>query len=156
MAAEVPIADPLDLAVRLKGIADPPRIVAESAAPIAVWHRKTFWASNTDNDENFEVQAQLAFASPHVYFWIEEGVDYLAADVERVVDVFETKSYPTNREFFGSEWTPGVDGDVHLYVLFAGTWATASPATTRPPISTRPSCASTPTPTRCSTSTPTP
>ena len=120
VAAEVPIADPLDLAVRLKGIADPPRVVAESAAPIPVGARKTFWASNNDTDENFEVQARLAFASPHVYFWVEEGVDYAAADVERLVDVFETQSYPTNREFFGSEWTPGVDGDVHLYVLLAG------------------------------------
>ena len=120
VAAEVPIADPLDLAVRLKGIADPPRVVAESAAPIPVGTRQTFWASNTDTDENFQLQAKLAFASPHVYFWIEEGVEYDAADVERVVQVFETQSYPTNREFFGSEWTPGVDGDVHLYVLFAG------------------------------------
>ena len=118
--AEVPIADPLDLAVRLKGLTDPPRIVAESAAPIPVGALKTFWAGNNDTDEHFEVQAKLVYASAHVYFWVEEGVDYTTADVERIVEVFETQSYPTNREFFGSEWTPGVDGDVHLYVLFAG------------------------------------
>ena len=120
MAAEVPIADPLDLAQRLKGIADPPRVVGETAAPIAAGAVKTFWASNTDDNTNFQVQARLAYASPHVYFWVEQGVVYDPADVKRLVDLFEERSYPTNREFFGSEWTPGVDGDVHLYVLFAG------------------------------------
>ena len=27
--------------------------------------------------------------------------------------------YPTNREFFGSEWSPGIDGDEHIYILYA-------------------------------------
>jgi len=120
IAAEVPIADPLDLAQRLKGITDPPRVVAETAAPIPAGTMKTFWASNIDDNTNFQVQARLAYTTPHVYFWVEQGVDYAAADVERLVDLFEERSYPTNREFFGSEWTPGVDGDEHLYVLFAG------------------------------------
>ncbi len=119
VAAEVPISDPLDLAVRLKRIADPPRVVAETAAAIPVGTSKSFWASNVDENSNFQVQARLAFASPHVYFWVEEGVDYDPDDLESLVQVFEERSYPTNREFFGSEWTPGVDGDVHLYVLFA-------------------------------------
>ncbi len=119
VAAEVPISDPLDLAIRLKGIADPPRVIAETAAPIPVGTVETFWASNVDDNSNFEVQARLAFASPHVYFWVEEGVDYDPDELENLVQVFEERSYPTNREFFGSEWTPGVDGDVHLYVLFA-------------------------------------
>ena len=41
-------------------------------------------------------------------------------DVARLVDEFEYKTYPTNREFFGSEWTPGVDGDPHLYMAYLG------------------------------------
>jgi hypothetical protein len=120
VAAEVPISDPLDLAVRLKGIADPPRLVAETAAPIPVGTVRSFWASNVDDNSNFQVQALLAHASEHVYFWVEKGVDFDLGDVESLVRVFEQRSYPTNREFFGPEWTPGVDGDVHLYVLFAG------------------------------------
>jgi len=120
VAAEVPISDPLDLAIRLKGIADPPRVVAETAVPIPVGTVRSFWASNVDDNSNFQVQARLAYASEHVYFWVEEGVDFDLRDVESLVRVFEQRSYPTNREFFGSEWTPGVDGDVHLYVLFAG------------------------------------
>jgi hypothetical protein len=30
-----------------------------------------------------------------------------------------TKIYPTTREFFGSEWSPGIDGDEHIYILYA-------------------------------------
>jgi immune inhibitor A len=120
ITAEVPISDLLDLAVRLKGITNPPRVVAETAAPIPLGTLRTFWASNSDDDTNFEVQARLVYASDHVYFWVEEGVSYQKRDVENLVKVFEERSYPNDREFFGSEWTPGVDGDVHLYVLLAG------------------------------------
>jgi immune inhibitor A len=120
IAADVPVVDLLNLAERLKGIQNPPRVVAETAAPIPLGTTETFWASNSDDDTNFEVDAQLAYASDHVYFWVEEGVNYQKRDVENLVRVFEERSYPNNREFFGSEWTPGVDGDIHLYVLFAG------------------------------------
>ncbi|MGD0006322.1 MAG: hypothetical protein ABSE06_19085, partial [Anaerolineaceae bacterium] len=34
-------------------------------------------------------------------------------------DTFENKIYPTDRQFFGSEWTPGIDNDVHLYLIYA-------------------------------------
>jgi hypothetical protein len=61
----------------------------------------------------------MVYATDHVYFWVEQGVDYDAAELKALVDEFETKSYPTNRAFFGSEWTPGVDGDEHLYILLA-------------------------------------
>ena len=41
------------------------------------------------------------------------------ANVKTLGDTFETKIYPTDRAFFGSEWSPGVDGDVHLFVVVA-------------------------------------
>jgi immune inhibitor A len=34
------------------------------------------------------------------------------------MNTFEDKIYPTDRRFFGSEWTPGVDNDPHIYVLY--------------------------------------
>ncbi|MCJ7433936.1 MAG: immune inhibitor A, partial [Anaerolineales bacterium] len=37
-----------------------------------------------------------------------------------LMDDFDQKIIPTDREFFGSEWTPGVDNDPHVYVLYAG------------------------------------
>ena len=41
------------------------------------------------------------------------------ADPDRCpMDTFENKIYPTDRAFFGSEWTPGVDDDPHIYILY--------------------------------------
>jgi immune inhibitor A len=115
----VPINDPIELAERLRGLPDVPRIVATDAEAIPVGSVKKFWVSNVDTIENFEIDAELVYATEHVYFWIENGVKYDRGDVVSLVDEFEEKIYPTDREFFGSEWSPGVDGDVHLYILFA-------------------------------------
>lgn len=115
----VPIADPIDIVERLTGAEDIPNVVSESAEPIEVGTTRTFWASNVDDNTNFQVEAELAYATDHVYFWVEQGVDYDEDALRDLVDEFENEVYPTNREFFGSEWNPGVDGDEHLYVLFA-------------------------------------
>jgi hypothetical protein len=55
----------------------------------------------------------------HVYFWVDDRVSYSAGGLQNVTDIFENEIYPTNREFFGSEWSPGVDEDPHIYVLYA-------------------------------------
>ncbi|NTW44086.1 MAG: hypothetical protein HGB14_06550, partial [Anaerolineaceae bacterium] len=55
----------------------------------------------------------------HVYFWIEKGVSYNERDLSRLVEAFENEMYPTNREFFGSEWTPGIDENPRLFLLYA-------------------------------------
>jgi hypothetical protein len=39
--------------------------------------------------------------------------------MKALMDTFENKIYPTDREFFGSEANPGVDGDPHVYVIYA-------------------------------------
>jgi hypothetical protein len=116
---EVPIADPLSLAERLSGVIDPPEVLALEAQPIPPGTRQTFWASNVDTDENFRVEAELAYATDHVYFWVDTDVSYDRGDVRELVDRFEQDSYPTTRSFFGSEWSPGVDGDPHLFILYA-------------------------------------
>lgn len=115
----IPIADPVDLAQRLLGLEDVARQLDTEAELVPVGTVQTFWASNVDTNENFQIQAEMVYATEHVYFWVEEGVRYQQADVEALVDEFERDMYPTNREFFGSEWTPGVDNDPHLYIMFA-------------------------------------
>ena len=40
-------------------------------------------------------------------------------DMKKLMDTFESQIYPKDREFFGSEWTPGIDGDEHIYVVYA-------------------------------------
>lgn len=80
---------------------------------------RSFWVLNTDTNQYKQVDTILGFESQHLYFWIEKGLSYDKADLSAIGNEFEEKTYPTNREFFGSEWTPGVDGDEHLYIIFA-------------------------------------
>ena len=81
--------------------------------------RKTFWAFNNDTNQPYQLNAKLGCERDHLYFWIGEDVRYKDKELKELCDAFELKIYPTNREFFGSEWSPGVDNDPHIYVLFA-------------------------------------
>ncbi len=115
----VPINDPADLAKRLEGKGDIPPTLPPPPVPLKVGDQQSFWVSNTDTNENFQVQATLRYITDHTYFWIENTVEYSTGDLRALADAFEKKIYPTDREFFGSEWSPGVDDDVHLYILYA-------------------------------------
>ncbi len=115
----VPRNDPKDLACRLDGKCNVPDVLATSAAPRVPGDKDNFWVHNLDTNVNSEVQATLRYATPHVYFWVQDGVTVNENEVKALVDEFEEKIYPTNREFFGSEWSPGIDGDEHIYILYA-------------------------------------
>ncbi len=114
----VPPNDPRELACRLDGTCDIPEVIAVSAAPRSIGEKSNFWVSNLDTVSNTEVAATLQYATPHVYFWVQDGVSFNDAEMKALVDAFESKIYPTDREFFGEEWSPGIDGDVHIYILY--------------------------------------
>ncbi len=116
----VPINDPIDLAERLEGKSGIPETFPDPNAPYAIGDTQTFWVTNVDSNENFQITASLRYLGDNVYIWIENGVDYDEGDLVTLGDTFDNHIYPTNREFFGSEWTPGVDGDPHIYILYAG------------------------------------
>ena len=115
----MPINDLIDLAARLNGKIGIPRTVEPPAIPFKIGDRRDFWVSNVDNSENTLIEAKLVYLSDHMYFWIEEGVRYNQQDLAALAATFENKIYPTDRNFFGSEWTPGVDGDPHVNILYA-------------------------------------
>ncbi len=115
----VPINDPADLARRLEGKENIPATLEAPASPLRVGDQQTFWVSNTDTNEYFQVKATLQYVTDHTYFWIEDGVSFKERELKDLAETFEEHIYPTNREFFGSEWSPGVDGDPHLYILYA-------------------------------------
>ena len=113
-----PNNDPRELALKLKGIKDIPETLSEPPTVYKIGDQKEFNVINTDTNENFKIQADLAYATEHAYLWIQQGVKSDKARVKNLVEAFESKIYPTNREFFGSEWTPGIDGDPHLFIVY--------------------------------------
>ncbi len=115
----VPPNKPKELACRLEGKCAVPDVMALTAASRVVGETDTFWVTNVETNENTEVNATLRYVTPHVYFWVQNDVSYDEGEMTALVDEFENKIYPTDREFFGSEWSPGIDGDVHIYILYA-------------------------------------
>jgi immune inhibitor A len=116
-AAVVPENDPYGIACRLMELCDVPKTVPAKAYKLG--DKETFWINNSDTAEQNQITATLMYITPHSYFWVEEGTEVDQAEMKALMDTFESKIYPTNREFFGSEWTPGVDNDEHIYVIYA-------------------------------------
>jgi hypothetical protein len=114
----VPENDPYELACRLKNICNVSKTVP--AKTYKVGDKEKFWVLNSDTVKYFQIDAELLYITPHSYFWAEDGVDVNQREMKALMDTFETKIYPKDREFFGSEWTPGVDNDPHIYVIYAG------------------------------------
>jgi immune inhibitor A len=120
LSEEVPINDPIELAERLGGKEDIPDTLLDLGGPYKIGAKKDFWVTNVDSNRNFQVTAVLRYASMNTYFWIEEGVDFDQDDLTALGETFDHVIIPTNREFFGMEWRPGIDGDPHIYILYAG------------------------------------
>ena len=116
---QVPAGDWRDEAIRLKGIPDIPQVVSTTPSNYALGDSTDFYIINGDNREPRKLSARLVYETQNVYFFVEEGVQVNDSDVRSLIDEFQNNTYPTNREFFGSEWFPGVDGDPRLYLLYA-------------------------------------
>ena len=115
--AQVPENDPYELACRLQAVCDVSKTV--QAKSYQLGDTEQFWISNSDTAEHSQIQASLKYITPHSYFWVEEGTPVNEGDMKQLMDTFEEKIAPTDREFFGNEANPGVDGDPHVYIIYA-------------------------------------
>jgi immune inhibitor A len=115
----VPINDPIELAQRLGGKGEIPRTFPDPHSPYQIGDSKAFWVTNVDNRENFRVTATVRYLGQHVYFWIDNKVDFIEEDLVSLGDTFDQQIFPTTRDFFGSEWNPGVDDDPRIHILYA-------------------------------------
>jgi immune inhibitor A len=107
-----------DLASRLEGKENIPLTVESPQTSIVIGTERTFWATNVDTAHTYQVTATLQHVGEHAYFWIQDGITYNEKDLHDLMEIFDTQIYPTNRQLFGSEWNPGVDGDPRLYMVY--------------------------------------
>lgn len=119
-AMDVPPNDPIDLAARLRPeLGEVSRVARTTPVNYEEGDVIPFWVSNSDNDENWQINAELVVKGKHVYMWREVGSRVKEKDLRKAAKFFDEQIYPTDREFFGSEWSPGIDGDTRLHVLHA-------------------------------------
>lgn len=94
--------------------------VAQSRSPtLEPGHRLTLKLVDLESRALYESEFELRLVTPHAYWFFEDGVQADQDDIERSASEFEDVIYPTVTGVFGNEWTPGVDGDPHLYIINA-------------------------------------
>ncbi len=67
----------------------------------------------------FDVQAELLAMGEHIYIWVETGAGITTEAAEALAKAFDTRIYHQARDLWGSEASPGIDGDPRIHALFA-------------------------------------
>ena len=115
----IPTADLNELAAKFEGKVNVQTHLDQPPVAYQVGDEMDFYVLNTDTNENRLASATLQYETADVYFWIEDGVYFDKSDLRTLMEEFSSQIYPTDQEFFGKEWIPGVDNDPHLYILYA-------------------------------------
>lgn len=119
--ADSPKRDLVDLIARFSDPDQPiPRVAREEPWGFEIGDQHDFWVQDKEHNNYHQVLATLVYQTPHAYWYVEDGLGMGARDVHNAAERFEVDIYPTNRRFFGREWTPGVDGDPRLVILLTG------------------------------------
>jgi immune inhibitor A len=118
--APQPARNPLDLAVRLRGLsASTPLIAPVAPTPLVEGYQENFWILDQRTAQLFQTSATLQLVTEHAYWFVETDMADRApqSDLAQSAAVFENRIYPTIHRYFGSEPKPAVDRDGHIVML---------------------------------------
>ncbi|MGM0401303.1 MAG: hypothetical protein ACQEQT_08405 [Chloroflexota bacterium] len=79
--------------------------------------RDRFWIGDLNSGRMYQITAALCVQNDRVQMWVEEDLNVDQGNLEHSAAFFEEQIYPANREYFGREWSPGIDGDPRLIIL---------------------------------------
>ena len=79
-----------------------------------------FFYTEQENETVVETTARVVYRSDKLVMWVEEGVIVNQRDLAAAVEILENEVLPTTRRWFGSEPTPGIDGDSAIHILHIG------------------------------------
>jgi len=118
-AAKLVERDQVEIYKAFKNVGDVPAVVRTTPLEVKVGDVETFWVSDLSSNTNYTITARLRYAGPVALMYVDSAVDSEVeqADVERSAREFEERIYPRDREIFGEELSPGIDGDVRLTIL---------------------------------------
>ena len=92
-------------------------VVAKDPEALKEGRVDTFWLADLDGLEVYESRFELALVSARAYWYVESGGEADRDALERSAEAFEERIYPTVTSVFGSEWSPGVDGDTRVTIV---------------------------------------
>ncbi|MBI4200124.1 MAG: immune inhibitor A [Chloroflexi bacterium] len=118
-ASPPPERDLYALAERLRLKSGQPAQRVVNAAPVSYQEgrKDVFWVTNVRSRQVRQVTATLKLVSPHAYWYVDDAVNMRVDALRASARVFEEEVYPRVTAAFGTEWTPGVDNDIHLTIL---------------------------------------
>ena len=115
--AVIPPRDRVDLARRLLGVTDIPAPPLDPPAR-QVGETDIFWATNMSENRSFQVAADLRVVSDHLYIWVQQDVHIDPARLATLARLFDVHIYDPMRALWGTEASPGIDGDLRVHALF--------------------------------------
>jgi hypothetical protein len=116
----VPARDPYALTARLKlkSADNLPRTTGRAPGNFQTGHTDQFNISDVESRNYYTVSATIREVTAHAYWYVQDDLPVNTPALQRLAQVFEDEIYPTDRALFGSEWTPGVDNDPRITILF--------------------------------------
>ncbi len=118
LKADIHERDLIALTERLKKVTQPiPSVVNATPPNYKIGDQRVLWVADQPAKRNFTTTATLRYATAHVYAWAQNGERIDDNALKKSTDVFENKIYPTDRQFFGSERSPGIDNDTHVNIF---------------------------------------
>lgn len=117
LATPRPPRDPVALAGRLAGATIPWTATQPIVGPLQAGQRDTFYVLDQTDNSYKERQAVLRLVSQYAYWYVQEGESVADADLAAAARQFDERTVPTVHRVFGSEWSPGIDGDDRVTIF---------------------------------------
>lgn len=77
----------------------------------------SFWAADFTSNGSYVVNSAKVAEGAHCYVYLENGQTVLQATINNIANQFDNVIYPADTAAFGSEPTPGIDGDPKIFIL---------------------------------------
>jgi hypothetical protein len=85
--------------------------------PLEQGDKLMFTTFNVKRNAHERIRAELKKIGQNCYVFVQEGKTVNPNAINKIVSEFDNKIYPETRSMFGSEWSPGIDGDKRIYLL---------------------------------------
>jgi hypothetical protein len=117
LATPRPARDPVAMASRLAGTALAWVATEPFVGPLQVGRRDTFYVLDQTDNTYKARQAVLRLVSERAYWYVQDGETARDEDLAVAAKQFDERTVPTIHRVYGSEWSPGIDGDARLTIF---------------------------------------
>jgi immune inhibitor A len=117
LATPRPPRDPVALAGRLAGGPVPWTATEPFAGPLQVGRQDTFYVLDQTDNQYKARPASLRLVSERAYWYVQDGESVRDDELAPSATQFDQRTVPTVHRVFGSEWSPGIDGDPRVTIF---------------------------------------